>query len=63
MCSSTSRKRRRMLATSTAATATSVSSSPEPVKRQRMMARSFLQNSRSTRASAIGFTFQVSPEM
>jgi hypothetical protein len=52
----------RMLATRIAATGTSVSSAP-PGKRQRMTARSFLQNSRSTRASAIGLTFQVSPEM
>ena len=31
--------------------------------RVRITARSFLQNSRSTRLSAIGLTFQVSPEM
>ena len=51
-----------MLATRMAATGTSVRSAPEG-SRQRITARSFLQNSRSTRLSAMGFTFQVSPEM
>ena len=51
-----------MLATRMAATGTSVSASP-PASRVRITARSFLQNSRSTRFSAIGLTFQVSPLM
>ena len=51
-----------MLATRIAATGTRVTSSPA-ASRVRMTARSFLQNSRSTRLSAIGLTFQVSPEM
>jgi hypothetical protein len=52
-----------MLATKIAATGTKVSMAPEGSRRQRSTARSFLQNSRSTRFSAMGFTFQVSPEM
>src|SRR6516165_7556891 len=61
--SSTSRKCRRMLATSTAATGTSVMVWPLAVSLVRNSARSFLQNSFSTRRNAIGLTFQVSPEM
>ena len=52
-----------MLATSTAATGTSVTSWPVASSRVRSTARSFLQNSFSMRLSAIGLTFQVSPEM
>ena len=52
-----------MLATSIAATGTSVIMAPDCGSRQRMTARSFLQNNRSTRLSAMGLTFQVSPEM
>ena len=51
-----------MLATRIAATGTSVSASPVE-SRVWITARSFLQNSRSTRFSAIGLTFQVSPWM
>jgi hypothetical protein len=51
-----------MLATKMAATGTSVSSAPEAI-RQRITARSFLQKSLATRFSAMGLTFQVSPEM
>ena len=56
---------RRMLATSTAATGTGTSR-PAPgfsaaSSRTLIGARSFLQNSRSIRLSAIEFTFQVSP--
>jgi hypothetical protein len=50
-----------MLATSTAATGTSASSWPPRSSRARSTARSLRQNSLSTRASAIGLTFQVSP--
>ena len=60
--SNISRKCSRMLATRMAATGTSVRLSPE-VSRVSITARSFLQNSRSTRFSAIGLTFQVSPLM
>ena len=52
-----------MLATSTAATRTKVTESPVAVSFVRSSARSFLQNSFSIRRSAIGLTFQVSPEM
>ena len=52
-----------MLATRIAATGTSVISWPPRASRVRSTARSFLQNSRSTRLSAIGLMFQVSPEM
>ena len=52
-----------MLATSMAATGTRVTAWPLAASRVRITARSFLQNSRSTRLSAIGLTFQVSPEM
>ena len=51
-----------MLATRMAATGTSVSASPD-ARRVCSTARSFLQNSRSTRFSAIGLTFQTSPWM
>ncbi len=51
-----------MLATRMAATGTSVSASPV-ARRVWITARSFLQNSRSTRFSAIGLTFQTSPWM
>ena len=51
-----------MLATRIAATGTSVSASPV-ASCVRITARSFLQNSRSTRFSAIGLTFQTSPWM
>src|SRR5438128_5066852 len=61
--STTSIKCKRMLATSTAATGTSVTMCPVAVSRVRNSARSFLQNSLSTRRNAIGLTFQVSPEM
>ena len=52
-----------MLATRMAATGTSVTRSPVAASRVSITARSFLQNSFSTRFSAIGLTFQVSPEM
>jgi len=52
-----------MLATRMAATGTRVSISELAPRRVWMIARSFLQNSFSMRLSAIGFTFQVSPEM
>ena len=52
-----------MLATRIAATGTSVTRCPVPARRVCSTARSFLQNSRSTRLSAIGLMFQVSPEM
>src|SRR5262245_1048 len=58
-----SRNGRRMLATNMAATGTSVIRWPLPASRVRNTARSFLQNRFSTRLSAIGLTFQVSPEM
>src|SRR5579863_10061050 len=61
-CSSTSAQCSRMLATRMAATGTSVMRSSDALSRQRMMARSFLQKRFSTRLSAIGLTFQVSPE-
>ena len=51
-----------MLATRIAATGTSVSASPVE-SRVCSTARSFLQNRRSTRFSAIGLTFQTSPWM
>ncbi len=51
-----------MLATRIAATATKVTVWPLGVSVVRSTARSFLQNSRSIRCSAIGLTFQVSPE-
>jgi hypothetical protein len=44
---------KRMLATKMAATGTRVMSVPAGGKRQRMIARSFLQNKRSTRLSAV----------
>jgi hypothetical protein len=50
----------RMLATRIAATGTSAIGGRRS-SRQRSTARSLRQNSRSTRASAIGLTFQVSP--
>jgi hypothetical protein len=59
-CSSTFKACRRMLATSTAATGTSATGWP-CASCSRSTARSLRQNSRSTRASAIGLTFQVSP--
>ena len=59
---SASWKVRRMLATSAAATATSVICPPSG-SRQRIAARSLRQNSRATRFSAGGFTFQQSPDM
>ena len=43
------------------ATGTKVTSGPL-ARRVRTMARSFLQNRRSTRATVMGFVFQVSPE-
>ena len=49
-----------MLATRMAATGTKVNASPL-ASRVRITARSFLQNSRSIRFSAIGLTFQTSP--
>src|ERR1700722_5618444 len=49
-------------ATRMAATGTSVSTAPEAIL-QRITARSFLQNSLATRFSAMGLTFQASPEM
>ncbi len=52
-----------MLATRIAATGTSVMGWPVAASLVRTMARSFLQNSFSMRFSAIGLTFQVSPEM
>ena len=52
-----------MLATRIAATGTSVIRWPVAASRVCSTARSFLQNSFSTRLSAIGLTFQVSPEM
>jgi hypothetical protein len=52
-----------MLATRIAATATKVTIWPLDSILKRTTARSFLQNSRSMRFSAIGLTFQVSPEM
>jgi hypothetical protein len=52
-----------MLATRIAATATSVTDCPSAASLKRTTARSFLQNRRSIRLSAIGLTFQVSPEM
>ena len=52
-----------MLATSTAATGTSVIVLPDCSEPKRQQARSFLQKSFSTRRSAIGLTFQVSPEI
>ncbi len=58
--STMSRKCRRMLATRIAATGTSVTASPVD-RCVRITARSFLQNRRSTRFSAIGLTFQTSP--
>ena len=51
-----------MLATRIAATGTSVTSSPAG-SRVRITARSLRQNSFSIRFSAIGLTFQVSPEI
>ena len=42
---------------------TSVTMWPEGSSLSRMTARSFLQNSFSMRCTAIGLTFQVSPEM
>ena len=60
---STSRQCRRMLATRIAATGTSVTTAWLAASRVRITARSFLQNSFSIRRSAIGLTFQVSPEM
>ena len=51
-----------MLATRMAATGTSSSGVPS-ARRVCSAARSFLQNRRSMRWSAIGFTFQVSPLM
>ena len=59
---SVSRKCSRTLATSTAAIGTSVTGWPVAVSRVRSTARSFLQNNFSMRLSAIGLTFQVSPE-
>ena len=50
-----------MLATRIAATGTSAIGWPPAASRARSTARSLRQNSRSTRASAIGLTFQVSP--
>ena len=52
-----------MPATRMAATGTSATAWPVAERRVRMTARSFLQNSFSTRRSAIGLTFQVSPAM
>ena len=52
-----------MLATRMAPTATSITDSRDPRSVAGTTARSFLQNSRATRLSAIGLTFQVSPEM
>ncbi len=52
-----------MLATRIAATGTSVMMCPLAASRVLISARSFLQNSFSRRLSAIGLTFQVSPEM
>ena len=52
-----------MLATRMAATGTSVTRWPPAASLVRIIARSFLQNSFSIRFSAIGLTFQVSPEM
>src|SRR5262249_15068114 len=60
--SSASRQCRRMLATRTAATGTSTRQWPASAIFSRSTARSFLQNSFSMRRSAIGFTFQASPE-
>ena len=51
-----------MLATRTAATSTTDTLLPVAESVVRNTARSFLQNSRSIRLSAIGLTFQVSPE-
>jgi len=51
-----------MLATRMAATGTSAIGWPEADRRVRSTARSLRQNSRSTRLSAIGLTFQVSPD-
>ena len=52
-----------MLATRIAATATKVTTCPLAASLRHTTARSFLQNSRSIRLSAIGLTFHVSPEM
>jgi hypothetical protein len=60
--SRTERKVKRIPETRMAATATMVTSCPLAARRVRITARSFLQNSFSILASAIGFTFQVSPE-
>ena len=62
-CSSTSRKCSRMLATRIDATGTSVTRWPRARQARRRTARSFLQNSCSTRLTVIGLMFQVSPEM
>ncbi len=52
-----------MLATRIAATGTSVILWPLAASRVSTIARSFWQNSFGTRFSAMGLTFQVSPEM
>ena len=57
------KKLRRMPATNMAATGTSVMVWPAWESLKRIGARSFLQNSRSTRLRAMGLTFQVSPEI
>ena len=62
-CSSTSVKRRRMLATRMAATGTMAIGMLPRRRRALSTARSLRQNSFSTRLSAIGLTFQVSPVM
>ena len=51
-----------MLATRMAATGTRATAKPLPASVLWITARSFLQNKRCTRLSAIGLTFQVSPD-
>src|SRR5262252_4699061 len=62
-CSKRSRKCSLIPATRIAATGTSATVWVLPCRRARITARSLRQNSRSTRASAIGLTFHVSPAM